>query len=69
MAQLVDKTVKLRLIGVDANAFSLMGAFQCQARKEGWSKKEIDTVINEATSGDYDHLLRTLSAHCRECDQ
>jgi len=40
--------------------FSLMGAFQTQARKEGWTPDEIKTVIDDCMSGDYDHLLRVL---------
>ena len=60
----VNKKVHLRLVGLDGNAFYLLGAFQRQARKEGWTKEEIESVIKEATSGDYDHLLTVLSEHC-----
>ena len=62
--QLVNKKVNLELVKVDGNAFSLMGAFSRAARKEGWSKDEIDKIITECTSGDYNHLLATLSDHC-----
>ena len=55
-----NKKVKLKLVGLDGNSFSLMGAFQRQARKEGWSKEEIDQVLDECRSGDYNHLLSTL---------
>ncbi len=58
------KKIKLNLIGLDGNAFAIMGAFQKQAKKEGWSEKEISDVINEAKSGDYNHLLNTISEHC-----
>lgn len=61
---MIDKKVKLKLVGLDGNAYYLMGAFKNQARKENWTKEEIDTVLNECTSGDYDHLLATLSDHC-----
>ncbi len=61
---IVDKKVNLTLVGIDGNAFALMGAFQRQAEKEGWTKSEIDQVLDEAMSGDYNHLLRTLSEHC-----
>jgi hypothetical protein len=60
----VDKVVHLNLIGLNGNAFALLGAFQKQAHKECWSKEEIDSVINEATSSDYNHLLVTLMNHC-----
>lgn len=64
MAQVVNKKVNLQLVGLDSNAFALMGAFQKQARREGWEKEEIELVLHEARSGDYDHLLATLSDHC-----
>lgn len=57
------KKVTLQLVGLDGNAFALLGAFQRQARKEGWEQDEIKAVIDEATSGDYDHLLATLIEH------
>lgn len=58
--KLPDKRVKLELVGLDGNAFSLMGAWKQQARREKWSAEEIKLVIDECTSGDYDHLLCTL---------
>lgn len=60
----VNKKVTLNLVGQDSNAFALMGVFYRQARREGWTKEEIDSVIKECTSGDYDHLLTTLMDHC-----
>lgn len=64
MEQIVNKTINLTLVGIDGNAFSIMGAFQKQARKEGWTLDEIEEVLNEARSSDYDHLLQTIMAHC-----
>lgn len=60
------KKINLKLVGLDGNAFSIMGAFQRQARKENWDKQEIDAVLNEARSGDYDHLLCTIMDHCED---
>jgi len=60
---MTDKKVKLNLVGLDGNAFSLLGAFQAQARKEGWTKEEIAEVREEAMSGDYNHLLVTIMGH------
>lgn len=59
-----EKKINLTLVGLDGNAFSLIGAFMRQAKAEDWSKDEIEAVINEAMSGDYDHLLATLSDAC-----
>ena len=59
-----NKTVKLTLVGLDGNAFSLMGAFKVQAMREGWTLEEINEVLDECMSGDYNHLVATLSEHC-----
>lgn len=56
--------VKLNLVGIDGNAFVIMGAFKVAAKQAGWSKIEIDEVLNEAMSGDYDHLLATIMDNC-----
>ena len=63
MKNLVGKTVQMKLVGINGNAYSLMGAFQHEAQQQGWSKEEIKKVIDECTSGDYDHLLQTLIIH------
>jgi hypothetical protein len=52
-----ETTVKL--IGEDGNAFAILGKVQRELRKAGASEKELNQYLNEATSGDYDHLLRT----------
>lgn len=62
------RTINLSLVGLDGNAFSLMGAFSKQAKREGWTADEIQAVIDEAKSGDYDHLLTTLDKHCEPTD-
>jgi len=60
----IDKKIQLDLVGLDGNAFALMGAFSKQARKEGWKHPEIEEVMEKCQSGDYDNLLRVLSSHC-----
>lgn len=57
---LVNKKVKLDLTGVDGNAYVIMGAFKKQAQKEGWTEQEIEVILEEAKSKDYDHLLATI---------
>ena len=57
------KKVKLELVGLNGNAFALMGAFQTAARRQGWSDDEIDAVMEDCQSGDYNHLLQTLMAN------
>jgi hypothetical protein len=65
MTQVVQKKVKLKLVGLDSNAYSIMGAFSNAARKDKWTDEETNTVLDEAMSGDYDHLLATIQAHCK----
>ena len=55
--------VNLNLEGLDSNALSLMAAFRKAARQQGFEKEEIDKVLTECRSGDYDHLLQTLIAN------
>lgn len=50
---------KLKLVGEDGNAFSILGRARSAARKAGWSKEEIDAFTEKATSGDYNNVLAT----------
>ena len=63
------KTVKMDLVGLDGNAFSLIGAFSKNAKRQGWTKEEIDVVLNECQTGNYDHLLQTLMANTESIDE
>jgi|GEM_PF-1741168 hypothetical protein len=69
MKKIIEKTVNLNLIGVNGNAFMIIGVFKRQAQKEGWTPEEIDKVIIEAKSSDYVHLLATIENHCEPKDQ
>ena len=67
--------VKTTLIGVDGNAYSLMGHFSSKAREQGWNKADINEVTSVAMEGDYNHLIRTLMTYiddsettCDACD-
>jgi hypothetical protein len=59
----VREKVSIALVGVDGNAFSLIGAWRRAAREQGWDEAAIDAVSTEAMAGDYRHLLATLTAH------
>lgn len=65
MAKKRKAKVKLKLVGLDGNAFNLMGAFSRAAKDQGWTEAEVKEVIDEAMSGDYDHLVATLSNNCQ----
>lgn len=55
-----EEKLNLDLVGVDGNAFSILGFFRKEAKKAGWNKDKIDEVCKEATSGDYNHLVTTI---------
>lgn len=57
---------KLQLSGMDGNAFGILGRWRDAARKAGWSAEEIEAVMTEAMSGDYDHLLATIMDNSEE---
>ena len=52
--------VNVQLVGEDGNAFAILGRVTEAMRQAGLSKDERDAFTAEATSGDYDHLLRTV---------
>jgi len=59
------RTINFNLIGQDGNAFVLLGGWRRQARREGWSNEDINKVVDNATSGDYNNLISVLSSHCK----
>lgn len=52
--------VTVELVGVDGNAFVVLGTVQKAMRKAGIDKADIEAFVTEATAGDYDHLLQTV---------
>jgi hypothetical protein len=52
----VEKPV-VRLVGTDGNAFAIMGKVARALRQAG-KPELVKLYMDEATSGDYDHLLR-----------
>lgn len=53
--------IKVKLIGRDGNAFSILGNVKSALSRGGVPKAEIDQFMTEAMSGGYDHLLRTVT--------
>ena len=58
--------VQLDLSDVSRNAFALLGAFSRAARDQDWDGSAIKAVLDEASAGDYDHLLQTLMRHVED---
>jgi hypothetical protein len=69
MKKIVDKTVTLSLKGFKGSYTRLLLEFIEQARSEGWFYEEVRLVLDEAISGDLDHLLATIKNHCTEPNQ
>ena len=51
--------VRVRITGTDGNAFFILGRVASAVRRAGVSDDDIEKFHEEATSGDYDHLLAT----------
>lgn len=51
------------LVGVDGNAYSIMGYTAQAMRRNGFSKEEIDQMYKEATTGDYYNLIAVCDGY------
>ena len=60
---------KNTLVGVDGNAYAIMGYVTRAMRHEHKSKTEIDTYLRDATSSDYTHLLAVSFDMCEELNK
>jgi len=49
----------LQLTGQDGNAFFILGKARQAARKAGWDQQQISKFMEDAMSGNYNHLLQT----------
>lgn len=45
------------------NAFLILGAWSRAAKKQGFSQEEINTVLQDAQSSDYEHLCKVIMEH------
>jgi len=53
--------VTVRLVDEDGNAFAIIGRVSKALRRGGVSESIIEAFRNEATAGDYDHLLQVVT--------
>ena len=58
------KKPHVELVGLDGNAFSILGRVRDAMRKIGWSQAEIAEFTNTAMAGDYNALIRTVCKYC-----
>jgi hypothetical protein len=61
--QATERPPKLKLVGTDGNAFSVLGLAQRAAKKAGWSPERTKAVMDEMRSGDYNKMLATAMKH------
>jgi len=54
--------ITVKLSGEDGNAFAILGRVRMALRDAKVPKAEINDFFNEATEGNYDHLLQTVMA-------
>jgi hypothetical protein len=55
-----DATVRLDLDGEGGNAFMILGKVSKALKRDGVDAAEVKAFYDEATAGDYDHLLVTV---------
>ena len=65
----MEEDPKYDLVGVDGNAYSVMGYVQRAMRNENFTKDEINSYLNDAMSDDYDHLLYVSIKMIEKCNE
>ena len=60
---------KYSLVGVDSNAYAVIGYVKRCMREVGMSQEEQITYIEDATTGDYHHLLYVSSEMVDKCNR
>tara|TARA_Y100000114_G_C11702374_1_gene299073 strand:- start:167 stop:361 length:195 start_codon:yes stop_codon:yes gene_type:complete len=55
-----DLKPEVEIIDQDGNAFSILAKCQSAARRAAWDERYLEEFLDEATAGDYNHLLRTV---------
>ena len=60
-----EKKPVLRLSGMDANPYAIIGQVKKALKKAGADHEYVKQFIDEATSGDYAHLLRVTLEYVR----
>ena len=63
------KKVKMRLEGLDGNAFALMGEFERNGREQRIPQTQLNDVMEKMMDGDYNNLLRVLQDNTVDPDE
>jgi hypothetical protein len=59
--ELIEKNGKAEgtLIGVDGNAFAILGYTERQLKRASWPREDIKQVMDTAMGGDYNNVIAT----------
>jgi len=68
MSTIKYPNIKVRLVGMEGNAFAIMGRVSQALRRGGVSEEERNAYIAESKRGDYYQLLATAMAWV-SCDE
>jgi len=60
---------KYTLVGVNSNAFCILGYTQKAMREQGFSKEEIQQMQTNATSGNYYELIAECQEWLDKCNE
>ena len=60
---------KYCLVGVNGNAYSVMGYVRMAMKESGFNEQEIKAYLDDATSSDYDHLLAVSDEMVDKCNE
>ncbi len=55
--------IVIDLTGPEGNAFVLMGYAQRFAKQLGYDEEEVDSLMKEMQSGDYETLINVFESH------
>ncbi len=61
--------MKYSLVGVDGNAYALMGYTQRAMQESGFTKADTNAMIEDATSGNYNHLICVCDSWIQKCNE
>lgn len=59
--------IQVQLTGQNGNAFVLLGVCQREMKNAKCTPQQIKEFLDEATNGDYDHLLQTCMRYFDVC--
>lgn len=60
---------KYCLVGVDGNAYAVMGYVRRAMKECGFEQSEIDAYTSQAMSGDYNNLLCVSMEYVDKCNE